>query len=106
MSYAPHIWFNDFWLLRDYLVSGRRWGRCGAWPIATAPGRWPRSPRIGCRRALPTPPARAMRARARPRQAQVPMNASVGEVTLHLELSSVPAWKFMILNQVRGGGWV
>jgi hypothetical protein len=20
LTYAPHVWFNDFWLLRDYLV--------------------------------------------------------------------------------------
>jgi hypothetical protein len=22
MTYAPHTWFNDFWLLRDYMVGG------------------------------------------------------------------------------------
>ena len=22
LTYAPHVWFNDFWLLRDYLVGG------------------------------------------------------------------------------------
>jgi hypothetical protein len=27
MTYAPLIWFNDFWLLRDYLVR---------WPAHTA----------------------------------------------------------------------
>lgn len=49
MTYAPHTWFNDFWLLRDYMV---------------------------------------------------PVNESVSEVEMHLELSSAPSWKFMLFSQM------
>jgi len=30
-TYTPHVWFNDFWLLRDYLVGGCGvvWGGVG-----------------------------------------------------------------------------
>lgn len=34
------------------------------------------------------------------------MNETVSEVELHLELSTLPAWKFMIFTQVEGlAGW-
>lgn len=25
-TYTPFVWFNDFWLLRDYLVGPQGWG--------------------------------------------------------------------------------
>jgi hypothetical protein len=40
---------------------------------------------------------------------QVPVNESVSEVEMHLELSSAPSWKFMLFSQVCvcvcGAGW-
>ncbi|EFN57413.1 hypothetical protein CHLNCDRAFT_142853 [Chlorella variabilis] len=53
LTYAPHIWFNNFWLLRDYLV---------------------------------------------------PVNESLAELELHLELSSVASWKYMLMSQDKADG--
>lgn len=59
---------------------------------AAAPGQ-----ACGHRARPPAPP---------PWPPQVPMNETVSEVELHLELSTLPAWKFMIFTQVEGlAGW-
>jgi hypothetical protein len=41
LTYAPHVWFNDFWLLRDYLVGGWVGGWVGGLGKGGRVGRMP-----------------------------------------------------------------
>ena len=93
LTYAPHIWFNNFWLLRDYLVGAGQGGVEGVeWQG------WLR--RAACRSASVSGATSAPARPAPPCVPQVPVNESLAELELHLELSSVASWKYMLMSQV------
>ena len=117
LTYAPHIWFNDFWLLRDYLVGG--W--VGGWVVAGVGMRASsgREASLGgggfgllpapetARNLLPlfTGPCPLPPAPCPAPLLQVPVNSTVTELPLHFELGTSPAWKHLLMSQVGGARW-